>query len=158
MPSVGSWNSTTETHLNGEGTHSTKMGADKSVKNTPNSLKCICPNWLPKPKSLGFWWKKASLGVRGPCPKARAVDINGGYHNESKMKWGKEWINKNIVKLQAYFLNIYKDQSTVSVTFWQRGEKSRKSLIRPKNMLFSWLRQEITNSSSRWAHHIYLGQ
>ena len=38
----------------------------------------------------------------------------------------KEPINKNIVKLQAYFLNIYKDQSTVSVTFWQRGENPGK--------------------------------
>ena len=31
------------------------MGADKSPKNTP---KFICPNCLPKPKSLGFRWKR----------------------------------------------------------------------------------------------------
>ena len=37
------------------------MGADKSAKNTP---KFIGQNCLPKPKSLGFRWKKASLGVR----------------------------------------------------------------------------------------------
>ena len=47
----------------GQGTHRTKMGADKLFENTP---KFICPNCLPKPKSLGFWWKKASLGVRSP--------------------------------------------------------------------------------------------
>ena len=32
------------------GTHSTKMGADKSAKNTPNVPKFICPICLPKPK------------------------------------------------------------------------------------------------------------
>ena len=48
----------------GQGTHSTKMGADKLAENTPNAPKFICPNCLPKPKSLEFWWKKASLGVR----------------------------------------------------------------------------------------------
>ena len=37
---------------------STKMGADKLFENTPNAPKVICPNCLPKPKSLGFWWKK----------------------------------------------------------------------------------------------------
>ena len=50
-----------------QGTHSTKMGTDKSFENTPNALKFICPNCLPKLKSLGFRWKKASLGVRSPC-------------------------------------------------------------------------------------------
>ena len=37
-----------------QGTHSTKICADKSAENTPNDLKLICPNCLPKPKSLGF--------------------------------------------------------------------------------------------------------
>ena len=46
---------------------STKMGADKLFENTPNAPKVICPNFLPKPKNLGFWWKKATLGVRSPC-------------------------------------------------------------------------------------------
>ena len=27
----------------------------------------ICPNYLSKPKSSKFWWKKDSLGVRSPC-------------------------------------------------------------------------------------------
>ena len=31
-----------------------KMGADKLAENTPNALKFICPNCLPKPKNLGF--------------------------------------------------------------------------------------------------------
>ena len=44
----------------------TKMGADSSAENTPNTPKFICPIFLPKPKSLGFQWKKASLGVRSP--------------------------------------------------------------------------------------------
>ena len=37
------------------------MGTDNSDKNTPNARKFICPNCLPKPKSLGFYGKKASL-------------------------------------------------------------------------------------------------
>ena len=32
-----------------QGTHSTKIGADKSAENTPNDPKLICPNCLPKP-------------------------------------------------------------------------------------------------------------
>ena len=51
----------------GQGTHSTKMCADNSAKNTQNSPKLICPICLSKPKSLGFQWKKASLGVHSPC-------------------------------------------------------------------------------------------
>ena len=38
----------------GQGTHSTKMGADSSVENTPNAPKFICPICLPKPKRSGF--------------------------------------------------------------------------------------------------------
>ena len=45
----------------GQRTHSTKL-----AKNIPNAPKFICPNCLPKPKSLGFLWKKVSLGVRSP--------------------------------------------------------------------------------------------
>ena len=47
-------------------THSAKIGAYKSAENTPNVQKFIGPNCLPKPKSLEFWWEKASLGVRSP--------------------------------------------------------------------------------------------
>ena len=42
----------------GQGTH-----CDKSTENTPNA-----PN-LSAQKSLGFWFKKASLGFCSPCPK-----------------------------------------------------------------------------------------
>ena len=39
------------------------MGADSLAENT---TEFICPICLPKPKSSGFQWKKASLGVRSP--------------------------------------------------------------------------------------------
>ena len=42
------------------------MGADKSAENILNAPKFICPNCLPKPKSLGFRWKKTSFGVHSP--------------------------------------------------------------------------------------------
>ena len=44
----------------GQGTHSTKMGADKLAENTPNAPKFICP------KLWDFYEKKSSLGVRSP--------------------------------------------------------------------------------------------
>ena len=50
----------------GQGTHSIKMCADKLAENAENAPKFIWPICLPKPKSLGFWWKKASSSVR--CP------------------------------------------------------------------------------------------
>ena len=37
------------------------------AENTANAPKFVCPNCLPKPKSWGFLWKKASLGVCCPC-------------------------------------------------------------------------------------------
>ena len=45
------------------------MGADKAAENTPNAPKFTNPNCLHKPKSLGFWWKNASLGIRSPWIK-----------------------------------------------------------------------------------------
>ena len=51
----------------GQGTHSTKLGADKSAENTLNGPKFMCPNCLPKPKNWNFDGNKASSGVRSPC-------------------------------------------------------------------------------------------
>ena len=38
----------------GQGTHSTKMGANKLAENTPNAPKTFGPICLPKPISLEF--------------------------------------------------------------------------------------------------------
>ena len=43
------------------------MGADSLAENTPNAPESICPICLPKPKSSGFQWKKASLGAHSLC-------------------------------------------------------------------------------------------
>ena len=43
------------------------MGSDSSAENTQNAPKLFFPICLPKPKSLEFQWKKASLGVRSRC-------------------------------------------------------------------------------------------
>ena len=40
----------------------TKIGADSLAENTPNASQFIYPICLPKPKSSGFQWKKASMG------------------------------------------------------------------------------------------------
>ena len=73
----------------GQGTHSTKMGADKSADNITNAPKFICPNCLPYPKSLGFLWKKVSLGVRSPweriiCKVENALGLE--FHHPSILR------------------------------------------------------------------------
>ena len=52
----------------GQGTHCTKMGADRLEENTPNARKFICPS----PKDLDFNEKRASLGIHSPCLNAYA--------------------------------------------------------------------------------------
>ena len=47
----------------GQGTHSTKMGADSLAENTPNASKHFSPKCLPKPKSWNFLKKALSLWV-----------------------------------------------------------------------------------------------
>ena len=51
----------------------------KSTKSFPNVQTFICPNWLPKPKSLVFRWIKASLGVLSlwPTSNFRQLDKLG---------------------------------------------------------------------------------
>ena len=39
----------------GQGTHSTEMGVDKSVENTPNAPVFICSNCQPKPPKKHYW-------------------------------------------------------------------------------------------------------
>ena len=41
------------------------MVADSSAENTPNAPEFVCPICLPKTKSSGLQWEKASLGIRG---------------------------------------------------------------------------------------------
>ena len=53
----------------------TKMGADSLAENTQNAPEFICPICLPKPKSSGFQWKKASLGVRSPGSLPSSTNI-----------------------------------------------------------------------------------
>ena len=72
----------------GQGTHSTK-----TAENIPNAPKCICPNCLSKPKSLGFRWKKASLGVRSPWSTRT-------YNNTIS------WVSWDILKKRTYVLYI----------------------------------------------------
>ena len=58
----------------GQGTHSTKMSADKSAEITLNVPKFICPNCLLKPKSLEFGEKMLhwAFVVRAAHTRAQA--------------------------------------------------------------------------------------
>ena len=62
----------------GQGTNSTKMGADKSAVNTPNAQKFIYPNCLPKLNSLGFDEKRLNWAsvVRGANNVCQEQNIN----------------------------------------------------------------------------------
>ena len=46
---------------------------NKGLTVPPNAPEIICPICLAKPKSSGFQWKKASLGVRSPWKKQFAM-------------------------------------------------------------------------------------
>ena len=50
----------------GQGTHCTKVGTDKSSKNTQMPQNLSTQIVYPHPKLLDFNEKKASLGVRSP--------------------------------------------------------------------------------------------
>ena len=53
------------------------MGADSSAENTPNTLKFICQFVCPSQKVWDFDEKKASLGVRIPCPVVYRRTVEG---------------------------------------------------------------------------------
>ena len=63
----------------GQGTHSTKMGADSLAENTPNASINFSPICLSKPKPFEFL-KKSSRWMS----VVRAYDFHWGYSNESK--------------------------------------------------------------------------
>ena len=52
----------------GQGTHSTKMGADGLAENAPNDSNNFSPEYLPKPKSSRFLkkalWVSVVRGIR----------------------------------------------------------------------------------------------
>ena len=89
----------------GQGTNSTKMGADKSAENTPNAPKFLGPICLPNPKSLRFWIKRSLWVsvVRGCQPLLRQVLIP----NEP----GKQ------VKQQITFFNFSYNENTKELYF-----------------------------------------
>ena len=62
-----------------------------SNPNSQNAPTFICPNCLPKPKSLGFRWKKASLGVSSNY-RAPMAKICSGVPTPTTTFW---WINNN---------------------------------------------------------------
>ena len=61
------------------------MGFDKLAENTPNAPNIVCPNCLPKPKSLGFS-KKMSFWVsvvRALIANANSSLLIKGFEAES---------------------------------------------------------------------------
>ena len=75
------------------------MGADSSAENIPNAPKFIFPICLPKPKpkSLEFQWKKASLGVRSPC----GLVLNT-YQDFYTAVCNAQWTNALLISLQLF--------------------------------------------------------
>ena len=65
-------------NMDKEGTHSTKMGADKSAENTPNAPQIVGPICLSMPKSLGLLF----LSVRSPWGRSTSVAMETNQKNE----------------------------------------------------------------------------
>ena len=102
----------------------TKMGVDKLAKNTPNAPKRICPNCLPKPKSLGFLWKKASLGVRSPWPNLCWTQMHGLLDsNVKRLSGGRPSLfDHGWIFLLKYYKNIFQSfnkAKTILILFSQ---------------------------------------
>ena len=72
------------------------MVADKSAQNTPNAPKFIYPNCLPKPKSFGFQWKKASLGVGSPWSR-----LSLRFNQRDAVVFWKKVMFRNEIRRQA---------------------------------------------------------
>ena len=87
----------TEKHI--QGTHSTKIGADKSAENAPNDPKLIYPNCLPKPKNLEFRWKKkASFSVRSLCQQQN-IDVSLSHTaKHTKLYFCKDLFDSKVCK------------------------------------------------------------
>ena len=73
------------------------MAADIFAKHTPNAPEFICPICLPKPKSSGMHWKKASLRVRSPWHsniiREFGCDILGKWNSWKGSHTRKKWKN-----------------------------------------------------------------
>ena len=81
--------------------HCTKMDAASSVENIPNGVEFICPIGLPKPKSSGFQWKEALLGVRG----AHYISI---FLKEKKQMNIEDYVHKSIWSQYIYLYCAFK--------------------------------------------------
>ena len=126
----------------GQGTQSTKMGADKSAENITTAPRFICPNCLPKPKSLGFWWKTASLGFRSPCSRARCNCLNTARTSSTFWIWklkggfGLSWLPC------SGSLVLYYNAST------EGGQKYYYCKIEPPQSISSFLTEDLTSISA----------
>ena len=98
----------------------TKKVADSLAENTPNAPKFICPNCLPKPKSLGFRRIKASLGVHSPW-SLRSL------HLKSHCNANKSLFSANVVLFckASFFLP---DSHSGQWCIWQANDESLSDL------------------------------
>ena len=95
------------------GTHSTKMGADKLAKNTPNAPKCICPIFCPSPKVWDFDEKRLH--------RASVVCV----HNQSLAVWGASKMQCKKIQKWQYMLWSFKFRHTKIGRFWGKLKKNR---------------------------------
>ena len=125
------------------------MCTDCWAKNTTNSTKCICPICLPRSKSSGFQWKKASLGVRIPClTRNQAIFNIIRWVAWSLGCWDKQLINQVsdvpsiffALSLQFIYLFIYNKKLWV----WYMK----------KNASDTWLMIRLPQRTSKPAYYI----
>ena len=128
-----------------QGTRCTKMGADSLAENTPNVPEFICLICLPKHKSSGFQWKKASLSVRSPWILPWVISFVGYViylHLKISPIYCRHWF---IQKLCNLFWNTNLKQKT---------EESKLFTVRNtfKDKLFLHTKIEVMDQplSSQW--------
>ena len=126
----------------GEGTHFTKMSADKSAENTPNAPKFIYPNCLPKPKVWNFDEKRrhwASV-VRVFSDSMIQRNWDGLRHNL------QEDISEDQLNYQVDFVLFVRNKLVTQLEFWKQQHKlyihmkiqSRKAIMGFYYLSYFW--------------------
>ena len=82
------------------------MGVDSLAENTPNAPEFIRPICLLKPKSSGFQWKKASLGVHSQWNLLSSSIVKVTHHHLELLTNQKQNYPK---KIEAILAPIFLD-------------------------------------------------
>ena len=114
---------------------------DKGLtKNTPNGPEFIFPIFPPKPKSSGFQWKMASLGVRSPCIQAHNRPTKLAKRRPMKFIQGLEFTHyKEIHQIVSPILNSESKNLFNGYLLWFLWQTQKKLFWNNIGFLFQLL-------------------